>query len=115
MSPDTYVIADLISSVLANEHCSFFADKPSEAKTMLTQRLYRSLGLAAHLGWTRLLVDRYRDLVEVPAPTREDPGGGRHHYAPDDEDALEYENYHNPEPHLLVWQGVFALMRALAN
>jgi hypothetical protein len=23
MSPDTYAIADLISSVLANEHCSF--------------------------------------------------------------------------------------------
>jgi hypothetical protein len=77
MSPDTYAIADLISSVLANEHCSFFTDKPSEAKSMFTQRLYRSLGLAAHLGWARLLVDRYRDLVEVPAPTREDPGGDR--------------------------------------
>ena len=89
-------IADLISSVLANEHCSFFADKPSEAKGMFTQRLYRSLGLAAHLGWARLLVDRYRDLVEVPAPTREDPRGGRRRFAPDDEDAFEYENYHNP-------------------
>jgi hypothetical protein len=43
---------------------------------MFTQRLYRSLGLAAHLGWARLLVDRYRDLIEVPAPTREDSGGG---------------------------------------
>ena len=97
MSPDTYAIADLISSVLANEHCSFFTDKPSEAKGMFTQRLYRSLGLAAHLGWARLLVDRYRDLVEVPAPTREDPRGGRHHFAPDDEDAFEYENYRNPD------------------
>jgi hypothetical protein len=48
ISPDTYAIADLISSVLANEHCSFFADKPSEAKGMFTQRLYRYLGLAAH-------------------------------------------------------------------
>jgi hypothetical protein len=64
---------------------------------MFTQRLYRSLGLAAHLSWARLLVDRYRYLVEVPAPTREDPGGGRHHFAPDDEDTLEYENYHNPD------------------
>ena len=97
MSPDTYAIADLISSALANEHCSFFTDKPSEAKGMFAQRLYRSLGLAAHLGWARLLVDRYRDLVEVPAPTREDPGGGRHHFAPDDEDAFECENYHNPD------------------
>jgi hypothetical protein len=59
---DTYAIADLISSVLANEHCSFFADKTSEAKGMFTQRLYRPLGLAAHLG--------YRDLVEVPAYPR---------------------------------------------
>jgi hypothetical protein len=23
--------------------------------------------------------------------------GGRHHFAPDDEDAFEYENYHNPD------------------
>jgi hypothetical protein len=52
---------------------------------MFTQRLYRSLGLAAHLGWARLLVDRFRDLVEVPD------------FAPDDEDAFEYENYHNPD------------------
>jgi hypothetical protein len=64
---------------------------------MFTQRLYRSLGLAAHLGWARLLVDRYRDLVEVPAPTRADPRGGRHHFAPDDDDAFEYENYRNPD------------------
>jgi hypothetical protein len=61
MSRDTYAIADLISSVLANEHCSLFANKPSEVKGMFTQRLYRSLGLAAHLGWARLLVGRYRD------------------------------------------------------
>jgi hypothetical protein len=64
---------------------------------MFTQRLYRSLGLAAHLGWARLLVDCYRDLVEIPAPTREDPGGGIRHFAPDDEGAFEYENYHNPD------------------
>ena len=86
MSPDTYAFAGLISSALTNEHCSFFADKSSEAKGMFTQRLYRSchssLGLATHLDWAGLLVDRYRDLVEVPSFTREDPGGGRHHFAP---------------------------------
>jgi hypothetical protein len=43
-------IADLTSSALANEHFSFFTDKPSEAKGVFIQRLYRSLGLAAHLG-----------------------------------------------------------------
>jgi hypothetical protein len=75
MSPDTYAIAGLISSALANEHCSFFADKPSEAKSMFTQRFYRSLGLAAQLGWARLLIDRYCDVVEIPASIREGPGG----------------------------------------
>jgi hypothetical protein len=53
---------------------------------------FKTPRLAAHLGWARLLADRYRDLVEVRAPTREDPGGGRHHFAPDDEDAFEYAN-----------------------
>jgi hypothetical protein len=51
MSPDTYAIVDLILSVLANEHCSFFSNKPSETKgissTAFNQWLYRSLGLAA--------------------------------------------------------------------
>jgi hypothetical protein len=47
MPPDTYAIAGLIPSALANEHRLFFADKPSEAKGMFTQRLYRSLGVAA--------------------------------------------------------------------
>ena len=46
-------------------------------------------------------------MVEVPAPTREDPGGGRHHFAPDDECEPEYESYRNPDH--------FALMRVLAN
>ena len=44
---------------------------------MFTQRLYRSLGLAAHLGWARLLVDRYRDLkkkvLTEKNPRKRDP------------------------------------------
>jgi hypothetical protein len=51
ISPDAYTTAGLISPVLAHELFSFFADKLSEAKGMFTQRLYRFLGLAAHLGW----------------------------------------------------------------
>jgi len=95
MSPDTYAIAGLISSALANEHVPFFTGRPPEAKGMFTQRLYRSLGLAAHLGWARLLVDRYRDLFEIPALTREGHGG-RHHFTPDGEGAFEYGNYQSP-------------------
>ena len=64
---DTYSIADLIASVLAADHCSFFNDKPTDAKGMFTQRLYRSFGLATHLDLANLLADRYRDLAELPA------------------------------------------------
>jgi hypothetical protein len=56
MSPGTSAIADLIFPVLANEHFSFSADKSSKVKEMITQRLYRSLVLVAHLGWARLLL-----------------------------------------------------------
>ena len=63
---------------------------------MFTKRLYRSLGLAAHLDWARLLVDRYRDLVEIPSPSREDPGGCPH-FSPDEEGAFGHKNYHNPD------------------
>jgi hypothetical protein len=94
----TPVIADLIASVLAADHCSFFNDKPAAAKGMFTQRLYRSFGLAVHLGWARLLADRYRGLVEIPAPTRQSPDGHRD-FTSDDEDAFEYETYHNPDTH----------------
>jgi hypothetical protein len=99
MSPDTYAICDLAATVLAAEHCSFFSDTPSDAKALYTQRLYQSVGLAAHLGWARLLVDRFRDLVETPAATRHRANTGRH-CSPDDEDAYEHENFFNPEtPH----------------
>ena len=107
MSPDTYAIAGLISSVLANEHCSFFADKPSEAKGMFTQRLYRHLGLAAHLGWARLLVDRYRDLVEKPSrgpcPYPRGPWWWPPPLRPRRRRRARVRELPQPRPHLLVW------------
>jgi len=67
---------------------------------MFTQRLYRSFGLAAHLGWARLLTDRFRDLVEIPAPTRQSPDPDGHRvFTPDDKDAFEYETNHYPDTH----------------
>ena len=103
MSPDTYAITDLVASVLAAEHCSFYSEAPSDAKALFTQQLYRSLGLTAHLGWARLLVDRHRDLVQVPAAAGQHTSGSRnsHHFAPDDEEAYEHENFFNPDttPH----------------
>ena len=60
-------------------------------------------GLTAHLGWARLLVDRHRDLVQVPAAAGQHTSGSRnpHHFTPDDEEAYEHENYFNPDttPH----------------
>ena len=59
-----------------------------------TRKLQRFLGLAAQLGWAHLLISRYGDLTKIPTSTCQDPGG-RHHFTPDDENALyEYENYH---------------------
>ena len=95
MSPDVYTIADLVSSALAEEHCSFFADSPSAMKALYTQRLYRSLGLTAHLGWARLLVDRYRDQVESAAPAASKTGP--RNCSRDEEDAYEHESFMNPE------------------
>ena len=103
VSPDIYAISDLVASVLADEHCSYFSEKPSAAKAMFTQKLYRSLGLTAHLGWARLLVDRYRDLVQIPAAARQQTSSRHntpHHFTPDDEDAYEHDAYLNPaSPH----------------
>ena len=98
MSPDVHTISELISSALAEEHCSFFAVSPSIVKAMYMQRMYRSLGLTAHLGWARLLVDRHRDLVEPAAPVHAQTG--THHCFRDEEDEFEHGNYMNPDtPH----------------
>ena len=63
----------------------------------------RSLGLTAHLGWARLLVDIHRDLVQVPAAAGQHTSGSRnpHHFTPVDEETYEHENFFNPDttPH----------------
>ena len=97
MSKDTYIITDLIASVLAEEHCSYFFEAPSAAKGLFTQRLYRSLGLSSHLGWARLLLDRYQDLVETPHLQSQRTSGDGQRPSLDDEDAFEHEMFHNPD------------------
>jgi hypothetical protein len=53
--------------------------------------------------WARLLVDRYRDLVKVPAAAGQHTSGSHapHHFTPDDEDTYEHDNFFNPDttPH----------------
>jgi hypothetical protein len=97
-SSDTYAIADLVASALAQEHCSYYSEKPSVAKAVFTEQLYRSLGLTARLGWARLLVGRYRGLVQVPTTAGQHTGGScaPHHFTPDDEDAYDHGNFFNP-------------------
>ena len=97
MSPGTYAIADLIASVLAADHFSFFNAKPAVAKGIFTQRSYRSFGLAEHLGWARLLTDRYRVLSES-RPNPPEPDGHRD-LTSDGGDAFGYGIYHSPDTH----------------
>ena len=54
MALHVYAVSDLRASLLAAEHCSYFARSHVEAKGMFQQRLFRLWGLGAHLGWARL-------------------------------------------------------------
>ena len=58
MSSDVYAIIDLVASILTHEHLSYYSEPPSAIKGMFQQSIYKSLGLSAHLGWARLLIDR---------------------------------------------------------
>ena len=71
-----------------------YSDSPATAKAMYTQRIRRSLGLAAHLGWARLLSDRLRDLVQTPAFSQNATGARLRR---DEEDPFERENFLNPD------------------
>ena len=91
MSSYVYSMVDLISSVLAEEHFSYFAEEPLDAKGYFKARLYRSFGLLAHKGWARLMIDRYQDTVR--APRNEHERGGARQGNGAEEEALEHENY----------------------
>jgi hypothetical protein len=58
MSSDVYAIIDLVASMLTHKHLSYYSENPSAIKGMFQQCIYRSLGLSAHLGWARLVIDR---------------------------------------------------------
>ena len=94
MSEHVYDITDLAADLLAEKHCSTYNDEPKDVKTMFIQRIRRSVGLTAHLGWARLLLDRLRDLVQIPGASTHTSGWDAE---PDDEDEHERDNYLNPE------------------
>ena len=94
MSEHVYAITDLAADLLAEKHCSTYNDEPKDVKTMFIQRIRRSVGLTAHLGWARLLLDRLKDLVQIPGASTHTSGWDAE---PDDEEEHERDNYLNPE------------------
>ena len=93
MSSDVYAIIDLLASILTHEHLSYYSENPSAIKGMFQQSIYRSLGLSAHLGWARLLIDRTYEQIKYPdaKPNNGIPGN-------EDDEAYEHEIYFNPDP-----------------
>ena len=92
MSPDVYAIIDLVATALTCEHLSYYDAYPSVVKGMFQQRIYRSLGLAAHLGWARLVIDRTKANTRYPTPGNS-PGVAD----PAEDDVFENENITNPD------------------
>ena len=55
---------------------------------MFTQRIRRSIGLAVHRGWAKLLLGRCRDLAQDPRQPR------THTRETDEDDAEAHEYFH---------------------
>ena len=83
---------DLVATALTCEHLSYYDAYPSVVKGMFQQRICRSLGLAAHLGWARLVIDRTKANIRCPTPGNS-PGAAD----PAEDDAFENENITNPD------------------
>ena len=92
MSPDVYAIVDLVATALTCEHLSYYDARLSVVKGMFQQRIYRSLGLSAHLGWARLVIDRTKAHVQYPSS-----GNNRNAADPSEDEAFENENFTNPD------------------
>ena len=91
MPPDVYATIDLVATALTCENLSYYDAYASVVKGMFQKRIYRSLGLAAHLRWARLVIDRTKANIRYPTPGNS-PG------AADlaEDDAFENENITNP-------------------
>ena len=92
MSPDVYATIDIVATALTCEHFFYYDAYPSVVKGMFQQRIYRSLGFAAHLGWARLVIDRTKANPRYPTPGKS-PGAAD----PAEDDAFENESITNPD------------------
>ena len=88
-----HVIIDLIASQLADEHPQFFDIDHGTCKSIFLQQARRSLGLALHRGWAKLMLGRCRDLVQHPNQPR--PMAAE---ATDEDDEEAHAFYHHTHP-----------------
>ena len=65
-----HVIIDLIASQLADEQIQFFDIDHGTCKFVFFQQIRKNPGLVLHRGWTKLVLDRCRDLVQHPNQPR---------------------------------------------
>lgn len=98
MSSDVHLLADLIASAQAADHCEYFDTLPSEIKGMFLLRTRRNLGLTAHRGWARLLIDRMGTLVQRPEPEAPEPAWGSTKASVQDDEAMDAHHFHHPPP-----------------
>ena len=81
-----------MATALTCEHFFYYDACPSVVKGMFQQRIYRSLGLAAHLRWARFVIDRTKANIRYPNSCNS-PGAAD----PAEDDAFENENITNPD------------------
>ena len=81
-------LADLVACELNAEHLALFDDAMNQSKQMFTKRMRRSIGLAIHRGWAKLLLDKCGDLAQDPRQPR------THTREADEDDAEAHEYFH---------------------
>ena len=97
MSSDVGLLADLVASAQAADHCEYFDGPPSGVKGMFLARTRRGLGLTAHRGWARLLIDRLDSHVQRPEQQRAPgPSWGSAKVSFEDDEAMEDFLHHHP-------------------
>ena len=65
---------------------------------MFLLRTRRNLGLTAHRGWARLLIDRMGTLVQRPEPEAPEPAWGSTKSSVQDDEAMDAHHFHHPSP-----------------
>ena len=83
-------LADYVACELNAEHLALIDGAMNESKQMFTQRIRRSIGLAVHRGWAKLLLERCRGLVQDPRQPRTHTRETHE----DDAEAHEYLHFH---------------------